>query len=131
ADQHFAAAAFGVLGGFLPHAGPRVLELPRCLAVLAEIVFGFFLALRELPFELFDVRGLQRRLRRRLGIALAVLAPAAAIDDLHRNLVVFVVSHGRLRYGFAAAASNSNVNCSESCPIVTLPPCSSLPNRIS
>src|SRR5262249_8190948 len=64
ADEHFTAAAFGVLRQFLAHPRAGVLEFARRLAVLREIFFRLLFALRELLLELFYVRRLERRLRR-------------------------------------------------------------------
>src|SRR5437660_413468 len=50
-DQHFAPAALGVFRKLLAHSGACVLEFFRGLAVLREVFFRLFLALRELLLE--------------------------------------------------------------------------------
>ena len=93
--EDFAPATLDVLRDLAPQPRPRFLELGGRSAITRDGVLQLLVLFRELLFELLDVGGLERRRRLRAGPARfrVLVGPPPPIDDLDRDLVLFVVAH--------------------------------------
>src|SRR5687768_17281225 len=122
-DDERATAAFDVLREFLAQPGARLVELLRRAAVLRQQLLQLGILRFDPGLELLDVRGLEPRLfSGRRGLA---LRPPSPIVHLDRHCTD---SRGG---GASVRDSYSNVRPAAPAPMVTVPPFSSLPNRIS
>src|SRR6185295_13083974 len=96
-DQDFAAVALGIARQFLAHAGARIFEFLRGLAVFRQILLHLRVFLGELALELLDIRRLERGSILGCGVGVLASGPPSAVDDLYRDVVFVHFSSG----GFA------------------------------